>query len=153
MMTGGSSSHARVAGNIYFALRLKLAGGPCQPFNSDMGLRIDDTNVRYPNVAVYCGNRWDFTHDAALAFDDPRAIFEVLSPSTTTFDQGTKLEEYKRLESVDTIVFVDPVNELTRTYQRMTAIMWHDSSFAQPHDVALPSLDVVLKHGEIFARR
>lgn len=93
MTSGGSAVHARVAGNIFFFLRGRLSGTPCQPFNSDMGVRVDATNIRYPDVAVYCAKPWDFDKDEARSFDDPRLIFEVLSPTTTTFDQGTKLEE------------------------------------------------------------
>ncbi len=152
MMTGGSSTHSRVAGNIYFALRLALRGKPCKPFNSDMGVRVSATTVRYPDVSVYCGNPWSFENDPALAFDNPRVIFEVLSASTATLDQGTKLEEYRWLPSLDTVVFVDPVNELTRTFQREDERGWNDSTFAQPHDVHLPSLGVTLTPDEIFAR-
>lgn len=149
MMTGGSFEHARVSGNIHYALRWKLRGTACQPMNSDMGVRISEDVVRYPDVSVFCGKDRQRDGDAK-DFSDPRVIFEVLSPSTTTFDQGTKLAEYQGLASVDTIVFVDPVNRLTRTHQR-TGTGWSDTTFAQPHDVALPALDVTLTEAEIFA--
>ncbi len=150
MMTGGSAHHARVAGNIYFHLRTKLQGSPCRPFNSDMGVRVDAHNVRYPDIAVYCGNHGDWERGEDRAFDDPRVIFEVLSPTTTMIDQGTKLEEYRRLPSVDAIVFVDPVNRLTRVFRREQGDSWRDTTFAKPHDVDLPSIGVTLTESEIF---
>ena len=152
MMTGGSSLHAHVALNIQTFLRVKLRGSGCVPFNSDMALRISDTDVRYPDVTVYCGNPVDFGKEPVLSFDDPVVIIEVLSPSTTMFDQGTKLDEYRRLSSVATIAFVDPVNELTRTFQRTGADSWRDDMFAKPHDIVLPSLKLTIPHDEIFAR-
>ena len=91
MMNGGSAIYARVAGNIFFFLRGRLRGTSCQPFNSDMAIQVDATNIRYPDVAVYCAKPWDIQKDQAQSFDDPRVIFKVLSPTTTTFDQGTKL--------------------------------------------------------------
>jgi Uma2 family endonuclease len=152
MMTGGTSTHAMVAGNIYHFLRGKLRGSGCMPYNSDMGLRVDATNVRYPDVTVYCGNPAAIEKAPALAFENPVVIIEVLSQSTSSFDQGTKLEEYRQLDSVDTIVFVDPDNELTRVFQRLGPGSWRDDMFAQPHDIDLPSLGVSLSHVEIFAR-
>ena len=82
MMTGGSAIHANDAGNIYFALRQKLRGSGCRPYNSDMGLRVGEVNIRYPDVAVYCGKTLDHPEQDVLAFDDPCVVFEVLSPST-----------------------------------------------------------------------
>jgi Uma2 family endonuclease len=152
MMSGGSADHSRVASNIYFFLRLKLRGSGCQPFNSDMAVRVNDTNVRYPDVAVYCGDPWSREQGGTLAFAHPRVIFEVLSPNTSSFDQGTKLEEYRWLPSLEAVVFVDPVNELTRMFARVNGDSWLDSTFAQPHDVVLPSLGVTLTAAEIFAR-
>ncbi len=151
MMTSGSDKHAHVAGNIYFALRTKLRGTGCRPFNSDMGIRVTEHDVRYPDVSVVCQPDW-LTAPEAKAFADPVVLFEVLSPSTTTIDQGRKLEEYRCLPSVDTIVFVDPINRLKRTYQRLDETGWRDTTFAEPHDVELPSLSITLTEAEIFAR-
>jgi Uma2 family endonuclease len=152
MPTGGTSAHSRVAGNIYFFLRQKLSGSGCLPFNSDMGVQVNGTNLRYPDVSVYCGNPAAREKDSLRTFDDPKVIFKVLSPSTSGADQGTKLDEYRGLASLDTIVFVDPENELTRVFQRLGPTSWRDDMFAQPHDVDLPSLGIVLPHQEIFAR-
>lgn len=152
MMTGGSSLHANVAANILSFLKVKLRGSGCVPFNSDMALKVSETDVRYPDVAVYCDNPIDIDKEPVLSFDNPVVIVEVLSPSTTTFDQGTKLEEYRSLASVDTVVFVDPVNELTRTCQRLASGSWSDDLFAKPQDIALPALKLTIPRDEIFAR-
>ena len=152
MMTGGTSVHARVAGNIFFFLRKALQGSGCMPYNSDMGVQVDETNVRYPDVTIYCGDPGDFTKDTALTFPDPHVIFEVLSQSTSALDQGTKFEEYRALPSVQTVVFVHAGNELTRVMQREGPYSWRDSTFAEPHDVELPSLGLTLPHAEMFLR-
>lgn len=53
MITGGTQAHAWVQGNIFAWLRARLRGTGCRPYGSDMALQINDTNVRYPDVAVY----------------------------------------------------------------------------------------------------
>lgn len=152
MMTGGTSTHAHVAGNIYHFLRSRLRGTGCLPFNSDMGVRVDETNIRYPDISVHCDNPMAVGKPAVLTFDNPKVIVEVLSQTTSSFDQGTKLEEYRNIASVDTVVFIDPINELTRVFQRIGPSAWRDDMFAQPHDVDLPSLSLTIPHTEIFAR-
>lgn len=149
MMTGGTLRHGHVAGNIYFALRKKLGEGRCRPFNSDVGVQVSPTTVRYPDISVICRDDWMWQEDVK-AVDDPTVIIEVLSPSTSTFDQGTKLDEYEQLASVQTVAFVDPVNRLTRVRHRLGTATHSDTSFAQPQNIELPSLGVILTQAEIF---
>lgn len=151
MMAGGTARHARVQLNILFALRQKTRGTGCTPYNSDMAARTRDLSIRYPDVTVYCG------HDGAedddkKAFSDPRIVFEILSAGTARTDLRVKLDEYRALPSIDTIVFVDIATERVRIVQRTGPAGWTDDSFAEPTDVRLPSLHVELTHGEIFAR-
>lgn len=56
------------------------------------------------------------------------------------------------MPSVQTIVFVDPVDCLTRVFQRESGDNWRDDIFAEPHDVVLPALSITLTEAEIFAR-
>ncbi|WP_159758101.1 Uma2 family endonuclease [Sphingomonas sp. 8AM] len=151
VMAGGSARHAEVAGNIQALLRTALRGSGCKPYMSDMATRTHDLSVRYPDVSVFCGKN-DPLHDAAKSFDDPRVLFEVLSATTARTDLRTKLEEYKALDSVDTIVFVDIASERLRVIQRTGPHGWSDVAHDEPFDVPLPALSLTLPHDEMFAR-
>ena len=151
MMAGGTARHAQVQANILISLSQRLKGSGCAPYNSDMGARTREHSVRYPDVTVYCG-RHDPENDDLKAFDDPRVIFEVLSAGTARTDLRVKLEEYKGLLSLDTIVFVDIATERLRIVQRTGPRGWSEVEHDAPVDVSLPSLDVALSHSEIFAR-
>lgn len=120
LMSGGSARHAHVAGNIYFALRKQLAGSGCVPFNSDMGVRITEHEVRYPDVAIYCDPQ-DTGADlsATRAFRFPIVLFEVLSPTTSRADRFDKLMRYQDVGSVVLIVLVDPDRRIFETYSRI----------------------------------
>lgn len=83
---------------------------------------------------------------------DPVVVIEILSASTTRSDEDEALGQYRRLPSLDTIVFVDPQAETTRVIQRLGFHSWRDDLFAQPHDVAVPALAMTIPHTEIFAR-
>ena len=152
MMTGGTRGHSRVSVNILAFLRAALRGSGCRPHGPDMGIRLHDENLRYPDVSVFCGNSETEERDNDLVADDPVVIFEVLSPSTSKGDQGDKLNAYRAVPSLDAIVFVDPENELTRVIQRLGPTSWRDDLFSAPHDVALPRLGITIPHDEIFAR-
>lgn len=151
MMTGGTGRHAWVQGNIFHALRGMLKGGRCYPYGSDMGVWVGDNDVRYPDISIYCGDKTPDDLAEERALHDPTVIIEVLSPSTSTLDQGTKLEQYSRLPSVREIVFVDPVNQLLRVRTRQGPESWHDTAWAQPHDLVLQSVGVTVLHADIFS--
>lgn len=152
MMTGGSPAHSRVATNILTYLAVLLRGTGCRAYGPDMGVRIGHTDARYPDVTVFCGNPATPERERERLFPDPVIVFEVLSPSTASTDQNEKLAVYRLIESVDTVVFVDPDNEVVRVIQRLGPTSWRDDLFAQPHDVELPALDLTIPHADIFAR-
>lgn len=152
MMTGGTEAHAWVQGNIFAWLRTRLRGSSCRPYGSDMALKISDTEVRYPDASIYFNQPpLDELADARV-LSNPVAVIEVLSPSTTTLDQGTKLQEYQRISSVQTIVFVDPVNEMCRTMERQSESESADRMFSGDRGIEIPALDLIIPHDEIFAR-
>jgi Uma2 family endonuclease len=150
MMAGGTARHSEVQTNIVVALATRLRGSGCKPYNSDMAARTRDRSVRYPDVTVYRG-RNDPSNDDQKAFDDPRIIFEVLSAGTARTDLRIKREEYKELQSVDTIVFVDIATERLQVLQR-TSQGWSETVGREPFDVALPAIGITLLHDEIFTR-
>ena len=151
MMAGGTRRHARVQSNIIGALRAKLRGTGSAAYTSDMGVRTHDRSIRYPDVSIYCGHETAADDDETVA-DDPRVIFEVLSDGTARTDLRVKLDEYRKLSSVDTIVFVDIATERLRIVQRTGPGGWRDDEHAEPIDLAQPSLGIVVPHDEIFAR-
>ena len=150
MMTGGSELHAWVQGNIHSWLRAKLRGSGCFPYGSEMGVRVSDIDVRYPDISIHCEPRPEHGSEVR-SLRNAVVVIEVLSPSTTTYDQGTKLEEYQSVPSVELIAFVDPVNELVRTVRRVKPSGWFLTNFAAV-DLELTPLGLTMPHAEIFAR-
>jgi Uma2 family endonuclease len=151
MMAGGTRRHARVQGNIFTALAVRLRGTGCTPYGPDMAARTRDRSVRYPDVSVYCGRETP-DRDNDKADPEPHIVFEVLSAGTARTDLRTKLDEYKELSSIDTIVFIDIATERVRIVQRTGPQGWSDVTHADPQDVELPSLNIAIPHAEMFAR-
>ncbi len=151
MMAGGTARHAAVQINIISALLVRLRGSGCRPYGADMAVQTRDYSVRYPDVSVYC-DRGSASNDMSKVFDDPRVVFEVLSAGTARTDLRVKLEEYRALPSVDTIIFVDIATERLRIVQRTGPNGWSDVGHNTPVDIPLPALGITIPHDEIFAR-
>ena len=142
MMAGGSEPHAAIAANLIIALGNKLRGSGCRPYGSDMPLRTRERSIRFPDVTVYCGKE-----GTERLLDNPKIVFEVLSPSTAANDQFVKLNEYLALTPVEHVVFVDPDKARVRRIDRDGSGEWQQSGTA----LDLPGLGITLTDAEIFA--
>ena len=147
MMAGGSRAHARVQMNLYRFLGGALRGTGCRPFGSDMGVQTRELALRYPDLTIDCGKAGDAPSDQVLG--NPRVLIEVLSPTTRDYDLRVKKAEYREIDSVRTIAFIDPEAGTLSISQRIEG-GWTDSLFAAA-DLSLPDLGIVVPHAEIFA--
>lgn len=82
---------------------------------SDVAVRIPAGNIRRPDITVDCGTP---TSDREMVAAEPRAVIEVLSPSTLSFDRFRKLEEYKTVPSLAVILLVDTEAPQVTVYRR-----------------------------------
>lgn len=152
MMAGGTRRHARIIRNLFGRLDERLRGGPCEPFTSDMGLEVSATTYRLPDLAIYCDPR-DLapaaTEPTRLRF--PRVVFEILSKSTEAADHAVKLDEYQRLPSVDTIVFVHSSRRALTTFERTSANEWRTIVHLPGQPLQLRDPRIEITAAEIFA--
>jgi Uma2 family endonuclease len=108
VMSGGTSPHNRVAINIATCLNTALQTHPCFVYSSDMRIRIDTADFStYADVMVICGEE-QFYQDRLDVVTNPLLVVEVLSPSTSKFDQTKKFELYRYLPSFAHYLIVDP---------------------------------------------
>ena len=104
MMAGAKNVHDDIVVNVLVQLGNQLRGKGCRPFTGDGGIETKLGQIRRPDIGVDCGRRDPNAYQAA----SPRVVFEVLSPTTRDFDTIGKLEEYKLVESLERIVFIEP---------------------------------------------
>lgn len=105
-MAGGSPEHALIGLNAGAQLVAHLAGGPCRVFSSDLAVELDAAGrFCYPDVTVVCGTLVRSIHGPAAT--NPTLVTEVLSRATAAYARGSTAEAYRRLPSVQAIVFVE----------------------------------------------
>jgi Uma2 family endonuclease len=151
MMAGGTGTHARVQGNVFAALFAKLRGTGCRPYGSDMGVRTHDLALRYPDISVFCG-RDGSDNDRLQAFDDPKLVAEILSPSTRRRDMERKLPEYRALPGLGHILYVDPEAETVRLFTRTGPRAWNEAEFSDGEAIDLTEFGLTLSWSDIFGR-
>ena len=148
-MAGASKRHNRVAGNIFALLHGRLRGSGCEPFGPDARLLLDDGNIRFPDVAIYCDERDVGPIDQpTLSF--PKVVFEVLSPSTANDDRLRKLVEYQHIDSLQAIILIDPTTRTIDLYERAGPAEWHVVNLATGAPLVLRDPSVTLTCDEIF---
>ena len=151
MMGGGTARHSRIQTNVLVALAQKLRGSGCEPLGPDMAVRNHRLSVRYPDVSVFCG-RGGPENDKLKAFEDPKLVVEVMSPSTRTRDIEVKLPEYRTIPSLDAILYIDPEDETVHLELRNEAGEWMVAANHADGRVELPKLELTLSREEIFNR-
>lgn len=104
-MAGASEDHVSIALNVAAAFKYQLRGKLCRPYISDMRAAIGaddpdgyDGKYYYPDVFVTCSER---DRNSSLVKKDPVIIVEVLSDGTEAVDRTEKLDNYKRISSLE----------------------------------------------------
>ncbi len=150
-MAGTSLGHDRIAGNILRELGNQFRGRKCEAFSSDVKVRIRSNGAQfyyYPDVTVDCGKGGD----SSLFAEEPRAIFEVLSPDTERIDRGEKLANYQALPSLEVYALVDQFHIAVTAYRR-TDHGWTMEFLAdKEHVLHLFSIDCALPLVTMYER-
>ena len=120
-MAGASERHNRIAGNVFFHLRLATRGHSCRAFMADMKLRIADyRSYYYPDAMLVCDER----DQHPIYKTAPCLIAEVLSPSTATTDQREKWLAYQTIPSLRYYLIVDAERLYARLLTRIEGDRW-----------------------------
>lgn len=148
MMVGASNRHDRVVLNLLVQLGTRLRGSDCVPFTGDSGLETYPGQIRRPDAGVDCGPRDQSAFKAAA----PRLVAEVLlSPSTRDFDTIGKLAEYKGVESLEHILYVEPNHAKVMAWSRGPDRAWIRVRVEEiALSVELPALGIALPLADIY---
>ncbi len=148
MMVGATRRHDQIVVNTIAQLVTKLRGSNCRPTTADTAVTtMADANVRRPDVTVECGE----LIDRALKANDPRMVVEVLSKSTRTFDMVQKIEEYKSVDTLRYILYLDTETPRAKLYFRNEADAWDNRDFIGLDSVIeLPDIGATLALEDLY---
>jgi Uma2 family endonuclease len=153
LMAGGSPNHSLIASNLSRQLGNALEERPCRVFSSDLQVYVKNKDlVTYPDVSVVCGDLAYAGNDQNLV-TNPLLIAEVLSPSTAGYDQTTKFNLYKGLDSLEDYLLVDSRTMNVIYFHKLGPNQWVQQIFSQPEDTfRLQTLEIELSLARIYAK-
>jgi len=126
-MAGGTPAHARLQAAVLFALERRLEGRPCQPFPSDLRVKVVATGVAtYPGVTVVCGS--------------------------VETDAGDKFEHYRQIPTLQAYVLVSHRERRIETRRRAPDGGWSEHVAGRGQTAALEAIGTELAVDEIYDR-
>ncbi len=148
LMTGTTTAHNRIAGNIYVALRNGLRGKPCSVYMESVKLKVEAANCYfYPDLMVTCS---DNDRLQPLVQLEPTLVVEVLSDATAGYDRGTKFNAYRQLPSLQEYVLVAQNNTEVLVFRRGEGVEWIVHPYGVDEMLHLPSLDLAIPVAAIY---
>ncbi len=144
-MAGASSNHNRIVANITRELGNSLKSTPCEPFVSDMKLKVAD-NFYYPDAMVVCDHQ---ANDFGIT-DAPLIIIEVLSKSTRRIDHTLKRTAYQQLPGLQEYVVIE--QDLVDIEVCRRTNHWQSEHYYLGDEIHFKSINVTLSIADMYDR-
>ena len=144
-MAGASASHNRISLNVARKFGNHLEGKPCQPYISDMKVKIG-TKYFYPDVLVDCSGLNDDSH----VTQSPTLIVEVLSKSTRRTDETIKRIAYTQINTLLEYVLIEQDFVDIEVIRRRNG--WQSEHFYLGDSVTFEAIGLTLMVEEIYDR-
>ena len=144
-MAGASKNHERISGNVFGELRTHLKNTPCEPFSSDIKVKVD-SKFFYPDVMVVCED----DSDNAYYTENPVIIVEVLSKYTRRMDETAKKIAYQTLPSLKEYVLIE--QDFVDVEVCRCSEGWVSHHYFMGDSVTFESVDLTLSVVDIYER-
>ncbi|WP_373511514.1 Uma2 family endonuclease [Persicitalea sp.] len=114
---------------------------------SNTGVKIPKFEGGYylPDVVVMKGEP-EFKPGSTAIILNPYIVVEVLSPATSDFDISDKLPDYKRIDSLQQVIFVSQKNMTVSSYTRSEQPgVWLNQDFFEDDELMVENMPVSIK--------
>ena len=150
-MTGGSTNHNDIAGNLYAHLKFALRQQPYKLFIGDVRLWIPTWRLfTYPDIMMIAGEP-AFYSERTDTVTNPQMIVEVLSKSTRNYDQGDKFDAYRTIPEFQEYVLVDQYKVYVKHFVKTAEGHWLLKDYGEAQQIlAFTSVDFAIALQEIY---
>ncbi|MGR8998759.1 MAG: Uma2 family endonuclease [Gammaproteobacteria bacterium] len=144
-MAGASKNHERIVGNVFGELRSHLKNSPCEPFLSDIKVKVGQ-DFFYPDVMVVCEDNSNNDYYA----ETPVIIVEVLSKSTRRMDETTKKIAYQTIPTLKEYVIIE--QDIVDVEVCRKSDNWVSSHYFMGDEVTFESVGLSLSVEDLYFR-
>lgn len=121
-MSGGSRNHGSITPVLSRMCGNALRGKTCRYRDENTKVRVSEGNYYYPDGMIACPPH--YISESAGTIDNPKVIFEVLSPSTKDFDREDKFDAYKLFPTFEEYVLIHSEVMRVEVFARQTDGKW-----------------------------
>jgi Uma2 family endonuclease len=144
-MAGASANHGRIIANLVAKLHPHLANTPCEPFASDMKVKVG-RNYFYPDVIVDCHKQGGDDYYT----ESPVIIVEVISKSTRKTDRALKRSAYQGITSLQEYVLIE--QDIVEIEICRRANHWQSEVYFLGDNIYFAAINLTVSVEEIYAR-
>lgn len=144
-MAGVSKNHERIAGNFFVRLHTHLQNSPCEPFSTDVKVKVGG-NFFYPDAMVVCNDQTDNEYYT----ESPTILVEVLSKSTRRTDETIKRTAYQAIPTLQEFILIEQDFVDVEVCRRSEA--WLPQHYFLGDRFTLESIGIELSVEEIYHR-
>lgn len=144
-MSGASKNHERISGNIYVRLYSHLHDSPCEPFASDVKVKVGN-DFFYPDAMVVCNDQTD--HDYYT--ETPILIVEVLSKSTRRYDETIKRTAYQSIPTLQEYILIEQDFVDVEVCRKNEG--WQSKHYLFGDEFTLDSIGLTIKVEDLYQR-
>jgi Uma2 family endonuclease len=152
-MSGASWEHGRIILNVAKELDDQLVDTGCEVRASEQRVRAKAGGpYYYPDIVIVCGEP-QFEDEEFNTLLNAKLIIEVLSPSTESYDRGSKFDKYRQMQSLAEYLLISQKRVHIEHHVLRSDGSWHLSETSDLNDVLeLSSIGVRLKVADIYRR-
>ncbi len=144
-MSGVSTEHNDVTGNIFILLKVLLKGTSFRIFFETVKVKNPLGNFFYPDVMVCHPN------PSKYFSEQPIMLVEVLSESTRKYDLTDKFIQYQKIPSLHYYLCVEPEQQVVIFYFKHVEGEWMTETYSKEADVVnLPQLNTSFTLKDIY---
>lgn len=144
-MSGASKNHDRIATNISSKLLTLRQHSPCEPFASDVKVKVG-RNFFYPDVMVVCDDQTDHPYYS----ESPTILVKVLSKSTRRNYETIKCLAYQSIPSLQEYLLIEQDFVDVEVCRRMNG--WLSQHYFLGDEFVLDSVGITLSVEDIYRR-
>ena len=152
-MARTTKNHARIVINLGGELRAKLKGRTCEPFATDLRIKVQANGLStYPYLLVVCFEQL-FEDDQLDTLLNSTLLIEVFSDSTERYDRVKKFDLYRALPSLQEYVLVSQSEPRIEQFPHQPNEEWTLRITTDPTAIiSLPSIGCEISLAEIYDR-
>ncbi len=148
-MSGASREHHKICKNLLRVLEELLKGTEYEVYIENMKVKIENENQYfYPDIFI---TKEPETNENRYVQFKPELIIEVLSETTRTKDLVDKFIQYRKINTLNYYLIVEPQKCLVLCNSRDDEGEWNTASHVKPDEIIqLPRLNISLPLEKIY---